>query len=192
MPSCVVHVDNRADPLARGMSWPVRSIDVAAAFESRIDPQIWFEVSRCDEIKQWSKRSAIERFHHDVVLVKAFYELRWVTWSAARCADRLTPPAWVDLDPPPLVNCCIRSIPAGVMRDATLTKTIVAAELMDAIRTMCPSDKPITAHDWRVTRRLDSQKKRLFKRFEHKPVSRWEIVRESAVSLDPDRRDPDR
>jgi hypothetical protein len=187
MAPCVVHLNSYGRQLAKGMSWPIRSSDIAAAFSARPEQAIWLSVSRTDTVTWWARHVAAAASGTEVKLASCWYDTgevaRWVDFHRGlRSCD---PPAWLGLDDPPLVGCSLSSLPASVMRESGLTKGISAAAFSQAVRMTGPAlHESITCRSWRVTLLLEHAARRLVSRVEHRPVKDWKLVHRTSRPVD--------
>lgn len=165
MASCIVHLDawRGKAGVARGMSWSARSSDIAAAFASRPEPEIWLKVGKFDEVKKWASRQHDESAPLELLYCQ--YSGTWVEWQVDQRGKGSGPrPAWFGMDDPPLLFSIVYSLPAPVMRTAGLTKDRTAQVFADLVATALRDFSPITARDWHLSVWLDAPAKQLITR----------------------------
>lgn len=188
MSACKVHCDSWGDKLARGMSWPIRASDFVAALSERIEPEIWLSLYRRDKAKEWAQ-SGIKRT--PIELLRCQYD----TSSVLRQVDRARADSkysslsvfikpWYGLDDPPLLDAYVYSLPAIVLKESGATRQVIATEVQRAVRQLAPpAHQPITARDWRISLRLDTDTKSLVTRHEVRPTQKWSVVAEIATAI---------
>jgi len=161
------------------MSWPVRPVDVAAAFASPPEADVWLNLRRKDLVKQWSRRE-----HGDALetqLLECDYQVRWVRTMVDLHRDRHSTrlqPAWYGMDDPPLVSALVWSLPTPVMGAAGLSKDRTARVFGELVASALARVRPITQRDWRLEVWLDTGARELITRVHRRDTREWERVEE--------------
>ncbi|MBI1189925.1 MAG: hypothetical protein GC200_04495 [Tepidisphaera sp.] len=170
------HLNSYGDKLARGMSWPLNVTSILAALEHRPEADIWLSAYRRNTAQSWLPYRGVDQCPKEAHLVSIEYTSRRVEWKR-RWSHRfnfLPLPAWFDLDDPPLIDSSMYSIPAGLMRDTGLTKSLAAGAVSDSLRSLLP--KSITDEDWKLELLLRSMDPAIVcRRYEH-PLTKWTLV----------------
>ncbi len=183
MPRSIVHLDSRnADgDIARGMSWPLGAASIAQTIDDPAIPEIWLQVTRHDRVKEWSRGtshpSSVEPLNPDApVLVAVAHDKRrirlWI--DSHQRSSWLTTPPWMSINPSPLVDASVYSLPTDIMRRAGLTRARTAAALQSAFDAWVP--RPLTCRDWRITLALDRETKEVIASCYERPIRLWTLA----------------
>lgn len=181
-----VHVDTfKGGPLARGMSFPVRTGMIVPLFEQRKETDIYLKLWYCDDVKTWAKRGATERLKWHAPLLDVRFDRSQNEWRRKRNSwPYWRNPALEHEIDPCIVDVWVHSLPASILKDSTLTRERLAAILPGHLDELFP--RHINGQSVRLSYVLNAPKKQLSVEYETKPVREWERVRSISVNLEND------